>query len=70
MFEILRDVDDANKLSSYLHWSQLCYQYAELVDRESLSWCIEAVINAKNALFSNFLLLLLSFIICYKSVEC
>ncbi|KAK6102655.1 hypothetical protein QQG55_9330 [Brugia pahangi] len=51
MFEILRDVDDANKLSSYLHWSQLCYQYAELVDRESLSWCIEAVINAKNALF-------------------
>ncbi|VDM12017.1 unnamed protein product [Wuchereria bancrofti] len=51
MFEILKDIDDANKLTSYLHWSQLCYQYAELVDRESLSWCIEAVINAKNALF-------------------
>ncbi|EFO19799.1 hypothetical protein LOAG_08693 [Loa loa] len=51
IFEILRDVDDVSKLSSYLHWSQLCYQYAELVDRESLSWCIEAVINAKNALF-------------------
>ncbi|CAG9530400.1 unnamed protein product [Cercopithifilaria johnstoni] len=51
MFEMLSDVDDVNKLTSYLHWSQLCYQYAELVDRESLSWCIEAIINAKNALF-------------------
>ncbi|VBB34943.1 unnamed protein product [Acanthocheilonema viteae] len=48
---MLSDVDDVNKLTSYLHWSQLCYQYAELVDRESLSWCIEAIINAKNALF-------------------
>ncbi|KAL4003352.1 hypothetical protein ACH3XW_7255 [Acanthocheilonema viteae] len=51
IFEMLSDVDDVNKLTSYLHWSQLCYQYAELVDRESLSWCIEAIINAKNALF-------------------
>lgn len=56
MFEMLSDVDDVNKLSSYLHWSQLCYQYAELVDRESLSWCIEAVINAKNALFGDFVI--------------
>ncbi|VDO32920.1 unnamed protein product [Onchocerca flexuosa] len=51
MFEMLKDVSDVDKLSSYLHWSQLCYQYAELVDRESLSWCIDIVINAKNALF-------------------
>uniref|UniRef100_A0A915Q1A8 Uncharacterized protein n=1 Tax=Setaria digitata TaxID=48799 RepID=A0A915Q1A8_9BILA len=50
MFEILNDVNDVDKLTSYLHWSQLCYQYAELVDRESLSWCIEAVTSAKNAL--------------------
>lgn len=55
MFEMLRDVDDVNKLTSYLHWSQLCYQYAELVDRESLSWCIEVIVNAKNALFGNFI---------------
>ncbi|KAM3723049.1 hypothetical protein ACO02O_06335 [Dirofilaria immitis] len=50
MFEMLKNVDDVDKLTSYLHWSQLCYQYAELADRESLSWSIDAVINAKNAL--------------------
>uniref|UniRef100_A0A0R3RN13 FAT domain-containing protein n=1 Tax=Elaeophora elaphi TaxID=1147741 RepID=A0A0R3RN13_9BILA len=53
MFEVLSDVEDVDKLTSYLHWSQVCYQYAELIDRESLSWCIEAVINAKNALFES-----------------
>lgn len=65
MFEMLSDIDDVDKLTSYLHWSQLCYQYAEHVDRESLSWCIDVIINAKNALFGNlkFLSLILEQII-------
>ncbi|VDK87580.1 unnamed protein product [Litomosoides sigmodontis] len=53
MFEMLSDIDDVDKLTSYLHWSQLCYQYAEHVDRESLSWCVDVIINAKNALFES-----------------
>lgn len=50
MFEMLDDMNDLDKLSSYLHWSQLCYQYAELVDQESLDWSIEAITNARYAL--------------------
>lgn len=50
MIEIQSDVSETDKLSTYLHWSQLCYQYAEFVDQDSLSSIIEAITNAKDVL--------------------
>lgn len=50
MFELIADLPDSEKLPSYLHWSQLCYEYAELVDEESLVWCKEAISNASSLL--------------------
>ncbi|KHN82663.1 hypothetical protein Tcan_07503 [Toxocara canis] len=50
MFEQLLNVREEDKLQSYLHWSQICYQYAEFVDDESLAWCVEIITNAKQAI--------------------
>uniref|UniRef100_A0A0N5AXN3 CHAD domain-containing protein n=1 Tax=Syphacia muris TaxID=451379 RepID=A0A0N5AXN3_9BILA len=43
IFDLLKDTDIYDKLPSYLHWSQLCYEYAELADDESLIWCKEGI---------------------------
>lgn len=41
IFEIQASWDDHERIASYCHWSQLCYEYAECVDEESLQWCID-----------------------------
>lgn len=50
MFKLLENLGDYEKLPSYLHWSQLCYEYAELIDEESLNWCKDAISSASAAL--------------------
>lgn len=50
IFEKLHEKSDLEKLPTCLHFSQICYEYAELADQESLSWCMEIISNAKAAL--------------------
>uniref|UniRef100_A0A915BJK3 Uncharacterized protein n=2 Tax=Parascaris univalens TaxID=6257 RepID=A0A915BJK3_PARUN len=52
MFKQLINVPDEEKLPTYLHWSQICYQYAEFVDDESLAWCAYKISNTKSVLLA------------------
>lgn len=52
MFKQLINVPEEEKLPTYLHWSQICYQYAEFVDDESLAWCAHIISNTKSVLLA------------------
>lgn len=52
MFDLQVNLSDRERLSTYCHWSQLCYWYAEYADEESLRWCIDAVKRVTDGLTS------------------
>lgn len=50
MFALQANTGNLEKLWSYMHWSQLCYEYAECVDDESVKWCMNAIADTTEAL--------------------